>query len=429
MVDQPHIQQLLAALDSEDTDTVLTAIHQLGQKQVQQALPKLLHLSQSENARIRTAAQEALLQFDEQLVRQMAEDLDDGALLSDALKLLEDANKKRRRLLEEAGAEDTGASEPEPDAWDLDETLPPPRPIAPPMPAAPAPAMPKPEAPGRGHAYDDEDRRASSSSVEPVQFTAYYPREMRPDDWQPLQAYVFRESAADQVAADAEKQLGILDSFRRILENARRNIGEGETITATPWLPGFQFNPPTVSVGFYEDWHRFEFKLRAKDAPLNIAANGFLTFTAGGVIVADIPLSIFVTPAVAPAPPQPTDPRPLYDTVFASYSHKDTIVVEKVEAAAKAFGMTYLRDVVTLRSGEDWNEGLKTMIDQSTIFQMFWSVHYSQSPHCRAEWEYAVSLGRESQRFIRPVYWLQPMPDPPAPIQHLHFTYQPDLVK
>ncbi|MBZ0303184.1 MAG: toll/interleukin-1 receptor domain-containing protein, partial [Anaerolineae bacterium] len=233
----------------------------------------------------------------------------------------------------------------------------------------------------------------------------------------------------EQVAADAENLLGPLARFRRILENARRVITEGALITATPTLPGFQFNPPSMTLGFFEDWHRFEFKMRARDAPLNAAANGLLTFMADGIIAADIPLSVFVAHDVAPSAPQATPARPIYDTVFASYSHKDTAVVLKVEAAAKTFGMTYLRDVITLRSGEDWSVGLEKMIDDATIFQIFWSAPYSQSMHCRREWEYAVGLRREAVRFIRPVYWLQPMPDPPALLQHLHFAYQPDLVK
>jgi hypothetical protein len=198
-------------------------------------------------------------------------------------------------------------------------------------------------------------------------------------------------------------------------------------ITATPQLPGFQFNPPSLSIGFYEDWHRFAFKMRAKDAPHNQAANGFLSFTASGVIVADVPLSVFVSPDAMATAPQVSASQPLYDTVFASYSHKDTRIVERVEAAAKSMGMTYLRDVITLRSGEHWNAALLEMIDQASIFQLFWSPASAESKYCQQEWEYALGLKREDQFFIRPVYWAQPMPAPPPDLKELHFAYQPDL--
>ena len=100
-----------------------------------------------------------------------------------------------------------------------------------------------------------------------VQFSAYYPREVLPDEWQPLQAYVFKRLAENTVAEDAAREIGPLDAFRRIVERARHTIAEGDMITATPMLPGFQFNPPQVTIGFYEDWHRLSFKMRAKMHP------------------------------------------------------------------------------------------------------------------------------------------------------------------
>jgi hypothetical protein len=449
MTDKETIEALLAALDHEDADIRIEAIHQLGEMKASEAIPRLLELLKDDNGQVRLAAYEALQRIDERVIQELLDSLRDttqtGASIDippeEALRIL--AERDARKMagsappepahqddlpeeFDEAVFELLDESAPAPAAEEPPKTAPPP-----PAPAMPAPAGPPPSAPEPQPAARARSRSESDSSSEPqaVQFSAYYPREVRPDEWQPLQAYVFKEFAADQVEADAEKQLGPLARFRRIVESARQRIGEGETITATPHLPGFQFNPPAISVGFFEDWHRFDFKMRAKDAPLHLAANGFLTFTVNGVIVADIPLSVFVTHDISQGKPQGTGPQPVYDTVFASYSHKDTLIVEKVEAGAKALGLNYLRDVITLRSGEDWNEGLIRMIDEATIFQMFWSVPYSQSPHCRQEWEYAVTLNREAARFIRPVYWLRPMPAPPAQLQHLHFTYQPDLVK
>jgi hypothetical protein len=325
----------------------------------------------------------------------------------------------------------------------------------PPAPAPPAPAPGRPQqhqnAPppaaaetGFDYATDrqtsappepemaEETRREAPAEAAPrvdtAQFTAYYPREVVPGEWQPLQAYVYTAGAADDVLADAQKQLHTLDDFRAVGEAARQPIAEGALITATPYLDGFQFNPPSITVGFYEDWHGFSFKLRAKDAPLYRAANGFLTFTIDSLIVADIPLAIFVTDQPAQRAPAATDPRPVYDAVFASYSRQDMTVVERIERAAKALGLAYLRDMISLRSGEDWNAGLLTMIDQATIFQLFWSPSAAASPYVRQEWEYAISLNRQHLSFIRPVYWSQPMPPPPPPLAHIHFAYQPDLV-
>ncbi len=271
-------------------------------------------------------------------------------------------------------------------------------------------------------------KEGSRNAAEPVQFSAYYPREAAPNAWQPLRAYVFKPTASDAVAGDAAKELGaLLPSYRETERPAQSHIAEGTLITATPQLAGFQFNPPSAQVAFYEDWQRFDFKLRAADAPLDQASNGAITFTVEGVIVADIPLSIYVGAAAAENAPPASATRPIYQSIFCSYSHKDTQIVERVERAYKALGMTFLRDVETLRSGQDWDAELLKLIDRADIFQLFWSSASSQSSAVRKEWLHALSLKRQDHAFIRPVYWQQPMPPPAPELAAIHFAYEPDL--
>jgi hypothetical protein len=248
-------------------------------------------------------------------------------------------------------------------------------------------------------------------------------------DWQPLHAYIFRQSFHHLVDADAQKQLGEqISAFRRTEETASQSIEEGTAITATPMLPGFQFNPPNITIGFYKEWHRLDFELRAKDAPMNQAANGQLTFTAEGVIVADIPLSIFVGEAVQTGEPVAATQK-IYEAIFASYSHKDTAIVERVERVCQSLGLDYLRDVTALKSGQHWSEELLEMIERADIFQLFWSENAAMSDYVRREWQHALKTkpDKVDLGFIRPVYWRQPMPKPPEELKTLHFAYQPDL--
>jgi hypothetical protein len=288
---------------------------------------------------------------------------------------------------------------------------------------------------------EPEVTRPSTSSVKadeqtaasPVQFSAYYPREIAANVWQPLRAYVFRAGAAAAVADDASKELGgLLSSYREVERPAQINIAEGALITATPRLDGFQFNPPSAQVAFYEDWQRFDFKLRAANAPLDQASNGQITFTVEGVIVAEIPMSIYLGSAgtsvsTAAAPTSVT--RPIYQSIFCSYSHKDTQIVERVERAYKVLGMTFLRDVISLRSGQDWDAELLNLIDRADIFQLFWSSASSQSKAVRKEWEYALQRQRQrpQEAFIRPVFWETPMPPPAPELGAIHFAFEPDL--
>ena len=61
------------------------------------------------------------------------------------------------------------------------------------------------------------------------------------------------------------------------------------------------------------------------------------------------------------------------------------------------------------------------MIDRATIFQLFWSENSSKSEYCRFEWEHALKKNRVG--FIRPVYWKDPMPEPPDELGQFHFDY------
>lgn len=293
--------------------------------------------------------------------------------------------------------------------------------------------------PDRLHDLVDEEALAESPSTslppkeveaapEPVQFSAYYPREVVPNDWHPLKAYVFVPGAASAVTADAAKELGArLPSYREVERPAQVSIAEGALITATPELAGFQFNPPSASVAFYEDWQRFDFKLRAVGAAHEQASNGRITFTVEGVIVADIPLSVYVGEAGTSDDIPASATRPIYQSIFCSYSHRDTQIVERVERAYKALGMTFLRDVVTLKSGQDWDAELLKLIERADIFQLFWSNAASESKAVRKEWLHALSLKRQDEAFIRPVYWEQPMPPPAPELAAIHFAFEPEL--
>jgi hypothetical protein len=263
-----------------------------------------------------------------------------------------------------------------------------------------------------------------------VQFSAYYPKEVAVNMWSPMRAYVFRAFAADQVARDAEAALGV-EGIRETRRESETAVAEGALITATPEIDGFQFNPRSASIQFFEDWQRFEFKLRAVSAPLDQAANGRITFTVEGVIAADIPLSIYVGGSASSAgggTSSTTSVRSAgkpYDAIFCSYSHRDTQIVERVERAYRALGLDYLRDVITLKSGQEWNAELLRLIERADIFQLFWSKAAAESKYVREEWEHALALKRPA--FIRPVYWEQPMPPVPPELGHIHFAYQPNL--
>jgi|GEM_PF-3205078 hypothetical protein len=334
---------------------------------------------------------------------------------------------KQDELAESAGKEEKEAER----GWTHAKPPEPEPEFAPPSSAVPPPAqtvLPQPGPPAT------ETGVALAVPAEPIAFSSYYPKEAKPDVWLPLMAYIYKDSAAGIIKQDAMKELGaMISAYRPVSDGALVPIAEGAVITATPTLEGFQFNPPSAQIAFYKDWHRLDFEMRAKTAPLDESVNGRITFTIEGVIAADLPLSVFVSESAAMGAgrsPQPAvaEAKP-YQAIFCSYSHKDTKIVERVERAIKLLGHTFLRDATTLRSGEDWNAALMAMIDRADIFQLFWSTAAAGSKYVQEEWEYALRTAQQRglQIFIRPVYWEEPMPKPPSELGAIHFAFDPTL--
>ena len=119
----------------------------------------------------------------------------------------------------------------------------------------------------------------------------------------------------------------------------------------------------------------------------------------------------------------------MYGAIFCSYSHRDTVIVERVERAYKALGLDYLRDVTTLKSGTHWSDELLELIDRADVFQLFWSSAAADSKYVRQEWEHALKHEAAKPNFIRPVWWQTPLPSVPPELGHIHFAYQPELDK
>lgn len=268
----------------------------------------------------------------------------------------------------------------------------------------------------------------AASASDGVQFSAYHPKTVKRDDWQPLYAYVFRPSAAQAVINDALKALGQkYAGYGTAVKSAPVPVQQGAVITARPKLTGFRFRPLSLEVEFAAAWERFNFEISASaDAPLNQFATGSITFSVEGVIIADVPLSVYVgdETQMGEIANAVSD---LYQTIFCSYSRRDSAVVERVERAYRALGLNFLRDIHEIRSGQEWNPRLLEMIDQADIFQLFWSQAAADSPYVRQEWMHALKHEKARPAFIRPVYWQQPIPSVPSELSHIHFAYEPAL--
>jgi hypothetical protein len=262
-----------------------------------------------------------------------------------------------------------------------------------------------------------------------VDFTVFYPMTIFPERWYKLLAYVHLPSAFEFVLADSHTQLGTqARNFATGCDRAAQLIKQGAEIVIVPKLPVCRFNPPRTSLLWLEDWHRAEFRMQAEpDLPgfeLDMPITGRVAFYVGPILIGEVRITAYISRDAQhtdPERPNAHETAKSYQSVFVSYSHKDTAIVDRLERAYTVLGMEYFRDVRILRSGEKWNPALLGKIEEADIFQLCWSYAAKESDYVEQEWRHAVSLDRPY--FIRPVYWEKPMPAPPAELGDIHFAY------
>lgn len=287
-------------------------------------------------------------------------------------------------------------------------------------------------------AEEETTRDAPSYSVpkmvekEEVNFSAYYPKEVTVEKWYTLLVYTFIPAALEAVRRDAERFKDEIGEMRESQSASPTKLARGTEISLVPACEGVTFNPERVSFEWLEDHHRAQFRMKADASMADMAGNGKVTVYVGPVIVATLKMGMLFNEAEAgPGPVSSGETiTQMYreDEIFMSYSHRDTDIVLNCQKAYEALGFTVLIDRDTLRSGQKWNDELMRMIERADIFQLFWSENSSKSEYCRQEWQHALGCNKGAG-FIRPVYWQEPIPNPPAELSDLHFDFAPFVVK
>lgn len=259
-----------------------------------------------------------------------------------------------------------------------------------------------------------------------LRFASYYPSQISPGSWSTLLAYFGSENSLERAEEDSKRRLesAKMRLSRRSRGGASRSVRPGQRITIIPELPGCRFNPPWVSIDWLEDFHCAEFRLQLQeespDALEGHNLAGSVGYYVGPILLGEVRLLIGTGPQLEEAalPFEKALANP-YESIFISYSRKDSALVAAFEKAYRALGFELIRDVNFIRSGEDWGERLREGIESANIFQLYWSHFSKSSEQVKREWLYALDLKRD--HFIRPVYWEEPLPKPPRALAKIQF--------
>ncbi len=269
---------------------------------------------------------------------------------------------------------------------------------------------------------------AALDEEEGLYFRAYHPRAMASGVWQKLLVYTYLSEVLKEVERDAGQILGRdLSTYRNAGAQSSMTLAAGTEITLLPSGEGLEFDPPVQVLKWADRWQRTDFRMRATPARIGHVAEGSIEFYVGPLLVAVIRLQVVVMPEEELHEEPAADPEvpsaKMYRSVFASYSHADSGLVEAVEKAYQALGMDYLRDVMTLRTGQNWSEELLRKIEDADVFQLFWSANAARSAYVEQEWRHAIRQGSaKGATFIRPVYWEEALAPVPAELSRIHFA-------
>jgi serine/threonine protein kinase len=279
-----------------------------------------------------------------------------------------------------------------------------------------------------------------------AQFTAYYARESVAGKPYGLYVYAHVPDALQQIARDvwAFSQLlgGTVPKPKQSEQSQRLKIGIQLTVAVE--AEGLEFEPIALTKKWNVPFTRFDFTYTAPKELVGEIVNGRIALLVNGIEIAHIPFATLIeAPAKSMLQNETMPVNPLaaarfvasqtmrvYNKIFVSYSRKDKTVAENYRLAQMAVGHEVFMDSYSIRSGENWQSALAVAIDESDIFQLFWSENSAASENVRNEWNYALSYKCSDNQcvgFIRPVYWVQPMPTPPVELKHLNFRFVPFL--
>jgi hypothetical protein len=132
---------------------------------------------------------------------------------------------------------------------------------------------------------------------ENVQFTVFRPRELVPDEWQPLLAFTHlaSERSDAEVRRQAEAVLKhALAEYRQVVQDAQDAVPRDEVLTLVPQVPGIEFEPAERGFPCRGTVHLEMFLARALPQLPAQTARGKLSVHLGTHAIAELPLTMVV---------------------------------------------------------------------------------------------------------------------------------------
>jgi hypothetical protein len=201
------------------------------------------------------------------------------------------------------------------------------------------------------------------------------------------------------------------------------SVVTGTLLTVVADLPGFYIEDPVDDIIWLGEPANASFLI---DAPPTIKLGSFhgqVRICVGGIPVAKLIVEVRVgqDPIAEVGSLHGHEQR--LTRAFASYASPDCAdVLARVQGMQKANpNLDVFLDVLSLRSGEDWERRLRSEIPTRDVFFLFWSRRAAGSEWVEREWR--IALESKGLEYIDPVPLEDPISAPPPPeLRSLHFN-------
>jgi len=295
---------------------------------------------------------------------------------------------------------------------------------APPQPlplSAPTPA-PAPSAPAPAAVTQPSATAPSPLVRDNVQFTLTGPAALAPGEAHELLFWVHVEEQRATVLVRAAAELGLSTSEMAVNSEGPYPLARGSLLSVRLRIAGLNCVDDHKWIVWTGEIGKTTFIV---DVPASTAEGKYVGSASIRLNDCEIAKMSFLVrvgraePKVGQLPATTTAHR----KAFASYASEDRVAVlsrvQGMEAAWK--GLDVFVDVVSLRSGQNWQPELVKHISEADVFYLFWCRHAQQSEWVGKEWR--LALQARGQDFIDPVPLESPQEAPPPPeLEGRHFN-------
>ncbi len=265
-----------------------------------------------------------------------------------------------------------------------------------------------------------------TSDQERPKITVAYPEAMAPSNWSTLEVFIYLKSFKYLVQKEIFRLQQREDlEYSGVTSEFPKSLPIGCPIKISLQSNSLHTNPSEIAINWYEPYYRLPFRISPVDETKDeYSATLDIEVFADDLPVASMRLTIAVNSdthqksglAVA------SDDASWYENIFASYAREDIYLVKCFKKRYEALGLNMFIDLDDLRSGVQWRPALIDGIDKSDLFQLFWSDYSKKSKYVTVEWKRALTARSvKGNRFIRPVYWHDPIPPVPNELAEINF--------